>query len=250
MEASVSLYTGITPKASCNIYGIQGAGETNVPEPVRTVPIHPADTKADPDNNGPISQKDNKTEPLFTFASLELGLKISSSKKESNEGLTLRTGVGADFGVITGSHLNERNYTDAPGTETKDYGAALTYYYLGATGLVYPKIFGELSGEYWLARLQLRTYETAVNTGWDRYNSLETKDNFILGRNLEWQAYAGLRLSSELTEGVQHELRLVGGLAYSKLFPNSLGKEANVRTDEFAPIIGLEYQLNLDFLHL
>lgn len=266
MSGSVSLYAGGSFGPGFNIYGLQGPAVASVPESIRTVPIHPDDTYASPADNGPIPSKDNRSEPLFNLLSLELGLKVrdlikvgdqAEDKEEDKDfttaekGISLRLGLGADFGIVAGLHLNERNYTNAPGTDTRGYGAALTYYNVGPTPVaaqlvIVPKVFGELSWKYIMVRQQLLAYEKGINTGWDRNDGLQRKSSYTLGTALESQTLVGFRWGGDLT-GVSHlEFRLTGGVAVSKLFPNSLGKECGARTGEVAPIFGFAIDYTYD----
>jgi hypothetical protein len=256
MEASISLYAGGTLGPKFNFYGLQGDAVASVPESVRTVPIHPDDTYALPSDNGAIASKDNRAEPIFNLLALEIGVKIArlgeGEDRLEKQRLALKVGLGADFGINGGVRLNERNYTNAPGTATRGYGAALTYYDIGAAPLVeqlvvVPKAFGELDWKTLLIREQVVAYETAVNTGWDRYDGLEANKSYTLGVTLEAQTVVGLRWGADLSESSHAELRLIGGFAFSKLFRSSLGETCGARTSAISPIVGVEGEYTFNF---
>jgi hypothetical protein len=257
MEASISLYAGGALGPKFNFYGLGGGAVASVPESVRTVPIHPDDTYASPSDNGAIASKENRAEPYFGLISLEVGLKIArpgeGEDRLEKQSLALKVGLGADFGINGGVRLNERNYTNAPGTATRGYGAALTYYDIGAAPLVaqlvvVPKVFGELDWKNFLIREQLVAYETAVNTGWDRNDGLEARESYTLGLTLEAQTVVGMRWGADTSDSSHVELRLFGGFAFSKLFRNSLGETCGARTSAFSPIVGVEGEYTFNFL--
>jgi hypothetical protein len=227
-----------------------------VPESIRTVPIHPDDTYARPSDNGAIASKDNRAEPLFNLFSLEIGVKIARPGEDDDrpekQKWAFKAGLGADLAVNLMAHTNKRNYTNAPGTDTRGYGAALTYYNVGAAPLfwqlvVVPKAFIELDWKHLLIREQLVAYQTAVNTGWDRYDELEANKSYTLGTTLEAQTIVGARWGLDLSKDSHGEVRLFGGIAFSKLFRNGLGEECGARTSAIAPIVGAEvvYTSNL-----
>ena len=261
MGESISLYAGGSLGPKFNYYGIGGPAVADVPESIRTVPIHPDDNFVPPGNNGPIPQTDNRTEPVFDLCSLEIGVRIGPSKERNegedqdftqNQGWSLRFGLGADFGTSgIGAHLNERNYMNAPGTATRGYGAALTYYDIGATPVwaqlvITPKVFVEFDRKYLLARAQMLTYQSAINTGWDRYDGLERRDSYNLGTTVEGQALAGVRWGADLSQDSHAEFRLYGGVAYSKLFRSDLGQTVGVKTSGIAPVAAFEIEYTYD----
>jgi hypothetical protein len=99
---------------------------TNVPEYIRFVPNHPDDPK---DFEGPID--DGKIR-FNSFMNTALGLGYALELKKFN----LRVGFTCGLPLVI-DDFRSRNYTNDPGSDTRGYGAALTFYGLGNTRFNY-----------------------------------------------------------------------------------------------------------------
>jgi hypothetical protein len=161
------------------------SGSACLSESARTVPIHPADTYANPKNNGPIKNILNSVEiqNLQLRFGLELQYKQFLADFGVGAGVCMVNYGKEDFGFA------ERNYTNAPGTDERGYGAALTYYDLNednsigsvispfirlaykikseSKGYTDMNIFAEYSP-------QLIDFDTKLETGYDRWNRFQS----------------------------------------------------------------------------
>lgn len=194
---------------------------------VRGVPIHSDDSYALESNVGPLEKTRYATIGTFIFG-----------RPWYKDHQQLRFNVGIDW-IIYPTYWfydNElRNYTNAPGTETRGYGAALTFVGIQKRGIIpvientfvdmilniVPKIGVELmlsekgnsgfgfSLSYFLLQ--------AVN-GWDRNNSLEINKTYDLGHFMPVSVYGRYK---------RIEVGLVYPVALSK---TNLGKEADIQT--------------------
>ena len=196
-------------------YSRIGIKVKDMPLKIRDVPIHSDDSYALRSNAGPIEQREYSASTM-----LELGFLV---KKNITHWL--------DFGVklkwilypYHGFYDNAlRNYTNAVGTETRGYGAALTFVGLEMRGMVSsftPEIMLETPlNKDLILGASLSYYELQAINGWDRYNRLEVKDRYTLTRYYPVSVY--LYINNILTIGVQ--------------FPNAqnteIGEEANVES--------------------
>jgi hypothetical protein len=83
--------------------------------------------------------------------------------------------------------MEVRNYTNHPGTNTRGYGAALTYiraqtaFGPGLNSFIFPHLFLELSKKNAFS-IGARIWEEdlVIETGWDRYNRFESHQTHTL----------------------------------------------------------------------
>jgi hypothetical protein len=149
-----------------------------VPEYIRAVPEHIDDGGK---NLPPIQDKP-----------ISIGSGISAEGRL--EGIIKDKNLKFEFGLLGGveimfGDLVEYNYTNAPGTEARGYGAALTFYksYLlnlnvgvfgnGIFDLAPPSLFPKIVLEYSSTLPFLQGIY--IKNGWDRYDSYETKDRYF-----------------------------------------------------------------------
>ncbi|MCX6795177.1 MAG: hypothetical protein NT165_00345 [Candidatus Falkowbacteria bacterium] len=154
---------------------------SHVSEDFRNVPIHPDDGSGP---SGVIAKADYSV-PFF--------LSLDFLYKHKFEG-----GIIFGGGLTLGCHfadLEERNYTNAPGTSQRGYGAALTYCGvivegpLGAAGVhplingmsVLPKLIFEVPIKKSLSFSLAASYQafSAIN-GWDRFDDKECNETKVL----------------------------------------------------------------------
>ncbi len=173
----------------------------DVPENIRSVPIHSDDGYAREENNGPIPKNSSRLPPLMEFRFLKSGLEI---QLDGNKTLD----IYGDLSFNTNQYLNcqidenERNYTNHPGTNKRGHGAALTYW--GASygpgfipGIKVDLNFKDEKEDTFFIGAGYRKYDIEAETGWDRHDDLERRKNFELGEIEEKSFYIGWKTNNE-----------------------------------------------------
>jgi hypothetical protein len=158
-----------------------GANDASLSESARLVPIHPSDTYALEKNNGPVKDVLNS----ITAQNIKLRFGVEAQHKQFQADAGLGFGVSFISYNKEGLGLAERNYTNAPGTSQRGYGAALTYIDLeenGTSGMVINPFFRlgyQIKGKEWDYNLfgeyspEIMSFSTELNVGYDRWNKLE-----------------------------------------------------------------------------
>ncbi len=166
----------------------------SVPEYIRNVPAYPGD------------------EVDYPFAPIKdssLGLYNAGLMGDANVGIgivednfNIKIGGGAKFGP--GSSMVERNYLGAPGTDQRGEGTALTYYQLCSDipfDLSLRLSYDFLNPKEEAATASLFIDYSAnflnnlrIETGWDRYNSLQADNEYNLGNVLVHEIKAGIHI--------------------------------------------------------
>lgn len=161
----------------------------NLPEYLRDVPIHSDDAWGIP---GPIP-KDKAQAPWLTeIRFLKLGTEIELNPETSWKSyfdLSLNYGYWTKWGA----DINRRNYTNAPGTEKRGYGAALTFWTPGYDSLI-PGFRTELhfdNDNGCFIGAGFRKFHLEIITGYDRYDRLEHKSHKDIGQIYETSLYLG-----------------------------------------------------------
>lgn len=163
---------------------------SNMPFSLRNVSIHKDDGYASQENAGPIQQKEYN---IHHFASFSLTARLDTLAKN----LFFELGY---FVIVPTTDRALRNYTNAVGTETRGYGAALTYCEIYVTGTppirclsgfgVFLSMFTPTINLQWkisddLSATSIRLKTTFVTiegaNGWDRYDRDEIKDGRTFG---------------------------------------------------------------------
>lgn len=161
----------------------------DIPLFIRNVPMHP-DDHYNPHNMDPIPDSKlsfgnrhatTKLSPGIGFRDDCIDMKVS--------GNFIIKDVAKDW---ADGARKERNYANYPGTETRGYGAALTYYWLRTQ----PERFGygltaRLSrlievnkkelyehGLFFEYDMDLSKYGIYIENGWDRYDWYQAKDDY------------------------------------------------------------------------
>lgn len=154
---------------------------SNVPESIRDVPMHPDDSWGTP---GVIAADSADSAWLTEIRFLKLGLRADLSESvtwENFADLSFNYGHYAKLG----GDLRRRNYTNAPGTEQRGYGAALTFWTPGYDALI-PGFRSELHFKSWFLGFGLRPYSCGIITGYDRYDSVAENEDYVrIGELLE-----------------------------------------------------------------
>jgi hypothetical protein len=162
---------------------------SNVPESIRYLPVHSSDGWG---IAGVIPEDSAKAPWLLELRFLRSGLRSRLTKDilwENFADLSFNFGYFANLG----GEINEYNYFS--GGDNRGYGAALTFWY-PTYSLLIPGLKSQLSfkskeDSSWLIGLGYRQYDLAIRTGYDRYDSLETRDLFRLGKISETSLYTG-----------------------------------------------------------
>jgi len=172
----------------------------NVPESIRNVPPHKDDRWGYYSHPGPIRADSGDAPWLMEIRFLKLGLGVDLA-----ENITWRNygDLSFNFGHFfhAGGDLYRRNYTNAPDTSKRGYGAALTFWTPGYDILI-PGLRTELQfknkGEgSWFFGAGYRLYNFGIITGYDRYDHLSFHDFDELGKIQEISLYLGGRTKSE-----------------------------------------------------
>ncbi len=157
-----------------------------IPEYIRNVPRHPDDGGGFT-NIAPIEDSKLSYSPFslnLINGSAGIGCKF--------ELFDLMLGGNVDWCLFTSGPIKKRNYTNASGTETRGYGAALTYYRLNKGSAhkwnaFTPGLFLRLSRKIstesdfsLFVEYSLDFYNLHLETGWDRYNNLEIREIYKL----------------------------------------------------------------------
>jgi hypothetical protein len=172
---------------------------TGIPEKLRFAPIHKEDTYASEKNNGPIRDSADLNSGILDIVYLRAGaaFKLKNLELELTGNVTLSSKLGSD----DDDDIKERNYTNAPGTNMRGYGAALTYYKLRYSGLSYGgnleamiPLWRNKDGDY-VHKLvlggRMQVHPVQIETGWDRYDFLEVDKARPLAKLNERGAYLG-----------------------------------------------------------
>ncbi len=216
-------------------FGVEYAGPDGIivekmPLEIRSVPIHPDDGYADPKNWAPIDRLRYPSYGLLNFGG---GYVLH------NDDIRFCAEV---FFIFDLSTSQERNYTNAPGTETRGYGAALTYLTFEQRGIISPSKYAlldfldnispEISGDlklseknqiYLGARISL--FQAQAENGWDRFDQSQINQIFSLGEYLPVSVYLRCHnVSLGVYYPVQIKLTDVGREAGIRIYPTLIIK--------------------------
>jgi len=178
---------------------------SNVPEVVRDVPIHRDDGYVNRANQGPIAKDSVKTPVLFEIGLAKVGLE---TKITEHAYLDVFGNVSLNASSFGAGDENERNYTNAVGTEKRGYGAALTYWRARYGPLFIPGLGAELriplnegkKGTELLLGGTIRRYNLEAENGWDRWNKHEKYKTYRLGEVTDKTIYTGILIKDRLSD--------------------------------------------------
>lgn len=208
----------------------------NVPEELRYVPIHPSDGYAKEEDNGPIQKDSIKLrDRLIEIGFLKAGIeaKIGENRLDIYWNGSYRI-KGEDLDI---DDINERNYTNAPGTEMRGYGAALTYWTADYSDNFIQGINADLSLrilDEWNLILGggYREYGIEIQRGWDRYDHLQKWKTDDIGDIEETSVYIGLGIPA-----YEHN-RIFGQIKFGVNFYDFDG-EKGIKVDNSAFFFGI-----------
>jgi len=166
-----------------------------------------------------------------------------------------RYGIGFDW-IISNSDEEERNYTSAPGTSQRGYGAALTYVMVTQRGIfknmygstaeddlfnITPRVQMEVVpfkniSERLCIGMGLSYYSVTVESGWDRYDEHDPRSNDILMRVFPVELYAKWTVPYR----GEHELDfgLTAGVQLQPNIKTDLGERADISADPATWFVG------------
>lgn len=199
----------------------------NAPEYMRYIPIHPNDWHAHELDNAPIENGITifpnalsiplygELGPQISFSNIKMRFKTGMSLELMNIVYPLVGLISHPFDGIPQMNMKERDYLLNPGSSKRGYGTALTYYrvytqlkrkfphYYGAEieiGIKEKEVLSLLLG--WE---EIASYDLFLENGWDRYDSLQVRETFLLGNFSPRKFYTGLIWESDkYTEKERH----------------------------------------------
>jgi hypothetical protein len=231
-----------------------------VPLIIRDVPKHKDDTYASNKNVAPIEDFSGNIDKVISLGDIKMELRKRISKKDMiidfGEEIGKLTRPKSDFkiglgleGLLPQGIGKERNYTNAPGTNQRGTGAALTFYDIDRryvfkiNGCVRPKIFSEMEfmnkKEFSFAfGYEVFPEKIVAINGWDRYNETEVKDRYELSKSYFGKAYISARIYGKRF-GRQNHLTL--GFIHLISYKNTdLGNQAGIKPSKMGFSIGLK----------
>jgi len=199
---SVLLCNPIQANSDFYLYGNLGADMEvgtptaqiqTVPLSIRDVPAHSGDS-----STGIAPIKDSEVTHFPYTLDLEGKVGVGFEGK----GFDIRVGPKLSF-VITGNFCwpTERNYTNDPGSSTRGYGAALTFYNLEKDNFAFiPGVSTRISvplghqftgfAEYSIDFL----HQLFIRNGWDRYDKFETRKTYKLADLIDHTVKVGVEV--------------------------------------------------------
>ena len=231
-----------------------GCRVDKMPLVIRDVPVHHSDSWAK-SGQGPVEQLGYDCNPSVTLSSMYTGVSRYDREKSCvNFGIGLDWLLAPQVGI--GGDEAERNYMNAPGTDERGAGAALTYVGVRQAGVIPPlgNIYtdillnwtprvklevaplGESLNRFWLGA-SVSYYTIDAQNGWDRNDSLEAHKEYVLLREFPVRVYATLFFSDELKSGVTAGVQLQQGSV------TGIGKQADTTIDGSAFFLGLSFRL-------
>jgi hypothetical protein len=239
-------------------YAYLGVTVKDMPYEIRNVPVHPSDSWASY-GQGPIERLKYDMDHSFIVSILyarEYG-------RDKTAPLRFRFGAGFDWLVLpqvgVGGSMAERNYMNAVGTSDRGYGAALTYVAMRQGGVVpalnsiysdiflnwTPKVkfevapFGGHFHDIWLGT-SVSYYTVDAQTGWDRNDSLDARNDYVMARVLPVRLYATWMFKS--TDGDDLRVGLTGGVQFQPGVKTGIARQAGASIDPMTFFAGVTYR--------
>jgi hypothetical protein len=175
--------------------------------------------------------------------------------------LRLNLGFGMDWMFLPsmagfGSDMAERNYMNAPGTDTRGYGAALTYVGVRQGGMIpsanstitdillnwTPRArfeiapFGGALHDIWIGS-SVSYFTIDAQSGWDRYDSLEVRETQTMLRVIPVRLY-GMLLSTDDNMRVG----IMAGVEFHPCITTDFGDKAKAKVAPMSPFVALTWR--------
>jgi hypothetical protein len=171
-------------------------GVKNVPERMRYVPVDCKDPGYE-SSNGVINGDSASIGYLVDLRFLKAGLE---KRLENKTFIRIYGDLSLNINYFGNRADHERNYMGDPGSESRGYGTALTYWGIKYGLLFIPGIktdinipIGNSKKDFFVIGGGIRQYKFQVENGWDRYNYLEKHQEYDIGKITEKSCYIGYR---------------------------------------------------------
>lgn len=227
-------------------YAYLGAEAKDMPLSFRNVPVHPDDWGYP----GPITSK-KYAAAHEAFLSLMYDWQFGRSESSP---LRYDLGIGLDWMIVpsavgAGGDKAERNYMNAPGTDIRGYGAALTFVGVRQGGMI-PSMDSQLADFFlnWTPRVRLEVapfggylenlwvgtsvsyFTIDAENGWDRYDKLDVRETRTMLHVIPVRLYGML-----LGKDSDMRVGIMAGVEFHPSFSTDFGSNAKA---EIAPISG------------
>ncbi|MBW2990281.1 hypothetical protein KY348_01100 [Candidatus Woesearchaeota archaeon] len=233
----------------------------NIPLEVRDVPKHEDDWYAKDRNVAPIEKNS-----VNLYGRVKAGTRLGGKLAFIQDKLFFKTGVGIDFTHAAAlskynkrKDMQERNYTNFPGTNTRGYGAALTFYQvrtsfvdLGLEDAFFrPLVFSEIE-----VKLEEKTglvlgylaypQNFHVRNGWDRYDNLQVKDEHELAKLIIGGPYVSIKFyhKEDYSEKRNYVSIDVGFTSILKKQLTEIGKNMQLNFNDGSFYIGISQSIH------
>lgn len=207
----------------------QPAAVDNMPFIVRNVPIHPDDAYMGTATTGPIL----RTSYEFVKPQFYWGIGVYKNFHSYRFAVRLSCVFSLESQDSSAS-MQERNYMDYPGTQTKGSGQALTYCRLEEGGIISAgsglSIAPEVSIERRISNVSIgvsvKSLAIDAINGWDRYAALQQNKSYRLAYCFPITPFVRINI------GDGDLMAINTGLSYSTLIPTSMGKITGLHRNE------------------
>ena len=159
----------------------------DISQDIRAVPKHADDTYVIGDI-APIRNASISVPVFDLWIKEKLGFGLRQNLPTTfPTGFDFKAGISGEENIALPYKSIESNYTNAPGTEQRGEGAALTYF----TTFQYPTTGMYLRGSYFVSGFNIfMEYAPEFNfiglqNGWDRYNHYQVKDSWFYSSTLD-----------------------------------------------------------------
>lgn len=199
---------------------------TYTAEPIRDVPAHSDDSWVGSESAKPINNK-TLNYPPFVW-----GLEGVAALGYDSGAVDFSLGTRLSYPILTVpiEDIEERNYMGNSGTKDRGYGTALTYYgfrdnFLTGFDALTPGVYARLKfpklHESFFLEYALDFRKLTIDTGYDRYNSLDTRKRYDLADQKVHSLRAGLE---------DKNIEVFLGLVVTQNSLTDLGKQSKFET--------------------
>lgn len=230
----------------------------NIPLAIRNVPKHRDDGYASDSNVAPIAGSSIDLSETYPILGAKVGVGIGIHDTWEDDKFTFKVGIGAETwhpdkatNFYTADEFHSRNYTNAPGTDTRGEAAALTAYrvftyYHKPDDNLKPYLFSEAGfhKDFLTLNLGYKIFKQGIiaENGWDRYNSFEKWNSHELAEYIVGSPYASVGCRFPCLTNCIGAVTLDTGLNHIlKEELSSLGKQAAIDTAGASWFVGLSF---------
>ncbi len=230
-----------------------------IPLSIRNIPVHSGDEWA-AGNDAPIKQDWLNPSDKANVLGFKLGARADFKHFEFKAGADLEFLFNTDI-VQEYNHradMAERGYEDYAGTDRRGYGTALTYIYSGErywpswNTFLRPSVFAEagvkLSKSVSLdVGCKFFNQNFFLENGWDRYDSLETRETYSVANYQVIMPSVSLRFKSDAGEGDKLDPYFELGFGTQEIVGSrytALGKEVSIERQRNPFVFSLQIGIN------